>query len=330
MPERVAAVVVTYNRRALLEQCLAGLRSQTRAPATIVVVDNCSTDGTAELLAAVSGGPGTPLHSVRTPENLGGAGGFALGMERALALDPDWLWLMDDDSVPEADSLERLLAAAEALNQVLPEAAPGQGRTGLQPSVGFLASRVLWKDGSPHGMNVPGRMSRYRARAVPGGLEAVDYASFVSLLVRREAVRACGLPIAEFFIGSDDVEYTWRLTRAGFGGYLVHSSRVRHLTADNAGIDVWNLPVEPGQLEKSVCKIRNLVAVNRRRPWGWLREGLRVVLLPLAWRLRGVGAAERRQLARGARAGLWWNYEALIRYPCAPSDKPRAPAPDAP
>ncbi len=327
MSDRVAVVVVTYNRRELLERCLAAVQSQTLAPAAVVVVDNGSTDGTAELLAALSGGRGVPLRVVAPGQNLGGAGGFALGMERALGHEPTWLWLMDDDSVPDPDALQRLIDASGELRSFGGTQAAGDGNGRLR--VGFLASRVLWTDGSPHVMNVPGRLTRGRVGSVSPGLQAVDYASFVSLLVSADAVWQCGLPVAEFFIGSDDVEYTWRLTRAGLRGFLVGSSRVRHLTPRNEGMDVWRLRVGPGEIEKWAIKTRNLVAVNRRRRWGWLREGLRVALLPLVWRLRGLGKAERIRLARAAREGLFWRYEPLIRFPQRPSESAGAPAADA-
>lgn len=327
MAERVVAVVVTYNRRRLLEQCLASICSQTLAPTAVVVVDNGSTDGTSELLAALAFGPGVPVAVLRSSENVGGAGGFALGMERALGHDPEWLWLMDDDAVPEADALERLINVSRVLGQ--DAGSPGQGEQDGRCGVGFLASRVLWTDGSAHVMNAPGRLAGGRDRPALPGVEAVDYASFVSVLVRADAVRRCGLPVAEFFLGSDDVEYTWRLTRSGFRGFLVEASRVRHLTARNEGMDVWHLQVGPGDLEKWAIKTRNLVAVNRRRRWGWVREGVRVALLPLVWRLRGMGEKERRRLSQAAREGLFWHYEPLIRFPQCPSDSSGAAAANA-
>jgi len=298
---RVCAVVVTHNRRELLANCLAALRAQNRPPDLILVVDNASTDDTADFLVREAHTPGVPLHRLHSGRNLGGAGGFAIGVDAAVRLEADWLWLMDDDSEPETDALSQLLSAAERLAGVA--AAP----------IGFLASRVIWRDGSPHAMNRTGRFSRQPPPAAPEGMIPADYASFVSLLVYRHAVLACGVPIAEFFIGSDDVEYTWRLRRAGFTGHEVTASRVRHLTERNAGISLWDLSVESADIETWAFKIRNLVAVNRRRPWGWPRETLRVILIALNLRLRGVARPLRRRLVQAARKGLFWSYEPLIR-----------------
>ena len=300
---RVIAVVVTHNRRLLIAGCLAALRAQVVGPQRILVVDNASTDGTEAFLREAMREPGVPVDVLRLPRNQGGAGGFAAGMHAAMAADADWLWLMDDDCEPDADALAQLLAA------------PAQAHLQGGAQLGFLASRVLWRDGSQHRMNAPGRMSRTRLAPAPQGLVAADYASFVSLLVSRGAVEACGLPIAEFFIGSDDVEYTWRLTRAGFLGYEVADSRVRHLTEHNAGMTLWDLQVTPTDVDKWAIKTRNLVAVNRRRRWGWLREGMRLVLLDLVWRRRGMDSRLRRRLLKAAWEGLTWAYEPLIRRP---------------
>src|ERR1044072_8228547 len=76
----VVAVVVTHDRRDLLAEALTAIGAQTRVPDVVVVVDNASSDGTAELLE--SRFPGVDL--VRLPYNTGGAGGFAAGIRSAL------------------------------------------------------------------------------------------------------------------------------------------------------------------------------------------------------------------------------------------------------
>ena len=99
MTERfsVAAVVVTYNRLPLLRQCLAALTAQTAQDLTIFLVDNASTDGTAEAVAEMA----LPNLVYRnTGKNLGGAGGFAYGVREAALAGYDALWLMDDDTLP--------------------------------------------------------------------------------------------------------------------------------------------------------------------------------------------------------------------------------------
>ena len=100
-PSRVIAVVVTYNRRDLLAEALPAVLAQSRAPDAVLVIDNASTDGTAEMVAARF--PSVRLATAR--RNTGGAGGFAYGLALALAEAADLVWLMDDDTVPEPGAL---------------------------------------------------------------------------------------------------------------------------------------------------------------------------------------------------------------------------------
>ena len=105
---RTAAVVVTYNRLPLLRQCLAALTSQTALGLTIFLIDNASTDGTAEAVAAMT----LPNLVYRnTGKNLGGAGGFAYGVREAALAGYDALWLMDDDTLPTPTALAEFLQA---------------------------------------------------------------------------------------------------------------------------------------------------------------------------------------------------------------------------
>lgn len=102
----VTAIVVTYNRLPLLKQCLAALRAQTVQGFTVLLVDNASTDGTADYIKTLA----MPGLVCRNPgENLGGAGGFAYGIRAAAELGCEAVWIMDDDTLPEPDALAALL-----------------------------------------------------------------------------------------------------------------------------------------------------------------------------------------------------------------------------
>lgn len=204
----VTAVVVTRDRRALLEHSLAAVRPQ--ADRTLVV-DNASTDGTASWLAAQAG-EHADLDVLTLRENRGGAGGFHAGMEHAYAAGARWLWLLDDDTIPRPDALAALLAA---------------------PAAEAKASVARWTDGRLHPMNLPGIEREDLERVValaPQRVLPLRTATFVSLLVHREAIERFGLPRAEFFLWSDDVEYTARITRGGGTVLLVPASEVEHAT----------------------------------------------------------------------------------------------------
>jgi len=240
---RVVAVVVTYNRRDLLLEALAAVSAQTRAPDSVIVVDNASSDGTA---AAVR----TKFPAVQLAEltqNSGGAGGFAYGMAQALAGHADLIWLMDDDTVPEPGALEALLAARDR-HPVPPPA--------------LVASRVIWTDGRAHPMNTPrtkpfvSKAERLSAEAA--GCTPIRSASFVSILVDAGECRLRGLPQADYFLWNDDFEFTTRLLR-GNVGLLCPASVAVHKTATFGGTNV-----DPGQ-QRFFYEVRNKVWMLKTR-----------------------------------------------------------------
>src|SRR5688500_18234827 len=96
-PERIVGVVVTHRRRDLLADWMAVHASQTRPPDPLVVVDNADDP---DVLTLVETQP-LPATYIGSRHNLGGAGGFALGMLHALALGADRVWLADDDGRPD-------------------------------------------------------------------------------------------------------------------------------------------------------------------------------------------------------------------------------------
>ncbi len=241
---RVVAVVVTWNRCHQLVEALTALRAQTRPPDAVVVVDNSSDDGSPG--AVRSGFPEADLVALAT--NLGGAGGFAAGVARAMgAHAPDLLWLMDDDTVPEPEALASLLRVRS-------------GYRGPRPAL--LASRVVWTDGRDHPMNTPRRKPGLGAaearRAARVGGVAIRSASFVSCLVDAEVVAERGLPVADYFLWNDDFEYTTRLLR-GNVGLLCPESVVVHKTHSFGSTNV-----DPGQ--RFFYEVRNKVWLFTRSP----------------------------------------------------------------
>ena len=218
---RTVAVVVAYNRRDLLVEVLDALAVQTTPVAAIVVVDNASTDDTAELVRTRY--PRADLISVE--RNTGGAGGFAIGAARAVVRQgADLVWLMDDDTVPTPTALEALV-----------------GSVGDDRGVTIAGSRVVWTDGQDHPMNTP-RVKPFvgaRERAAAAARQAVPVrsSSFVSMLVRADALREHGLPIADYFIWNDDFEFSTRILRRS-RGFFVPGSVVVHKTVKLGATDV--------------------------------------------------------------------------------------------
>lgn len=215
----VCALVLTRDRRNLLDECLRSLAAQTHPVSELVVFDNASSDGTADWLRGLDF-PG--LRVERSEANLGGAGGYAELVRLGIQTDADWLWLMDDDAEPRPDALARLLASGPA----------------REPGTAAVGAAVLHSDGRIDPLHrcrlgrfiTPLPISAY----VPGRHPHVACASFVGLLVRTSAAREAGLPRREFFLGYDDAEYSMRLWRSG-SIHLVPEAEVVHKIAVGGG-----------------------------------------------------------------------------------------------
>lgn len=210
----VAAVVVSFNRLDYLKKCLRALEEQVRPLDEIIVVENGSTDGSADYVRRNH--PGITLFE--TGANLGGAGGFAWGVELALKHGHTSAWLMDDDAEPHTDALGPLLDAMEST-----------------PRPGFAAPLVQDENGAVVPGNLPtistDPLAQLAAQKL-GGI-ALAHATFVGVLVDLKLAAKMPLPFADFFIWFDDVEYTKRLARESFGVHVV-ASRMKH--PNNAGV----------------------------------------------------------------------------------------------
>ena len=224
------AVIVTYNRLDLLKEGVQALLDQSSA-CDILIVDNASTDETstwAESFAQAH----PSVYYENTGANLGGAGGFNYGMRRGVEMGYEFVWIMDDDAIARPDALEELLKEKDRLqNQNQP--------------FGFLASVVYWTDGSLCEMNRQRTPTHYlfledvQKALAEETLIPIETATFVSLLIPAATILKVGLPIKEFFIWSDDVEYTVRITiRNKMPAYIVPKSAIIHKTKNNAGSDI--------------------------------------------------------------------------------------------
>lgn len=220
--ETVCAVVVTYNRKELVKECLQALLNQTRPPNEIIVIDNASSDGTDREIPKQF----PQITYVRLPENIGGAGGFHEGMKLAYEKGHDWIWVMDDDAEPIKDALERLAEyfTQENISALACTVKDVNGNISLNHR-GFIDFKKIF----PLIKN-PVPLEEYEKNKI---LE-IDMASFVGLLVKKSAVSKVGYPMKEFFIHHDDVEYCVRLRLIG-RLLLVTDSVILHKEGGKSG-----------------------------------------------------------------------------------------------
>lgn len=206
----ITAIIVTYNRKKLLERCLSAITTQTRRPDAVLVIDNASTDGTPAWLHKWM-----PLHLpqatlIALDQNTGGAGGFAAGMKLAFENGAEWVWMMDDDAEPHPEALEQLMRVATDPSHVYGSLAVCGDETSWLTTV----------------LNPPlGEVER--PEDVPEHAE-VQSLPFLGFLIHRDLVARIGLPDTGYFIAADDVEYCVRAQRAGAKIIMAGRSRIEH------------------------------------------------------------------------------------------------------
>lgn len=270
MPPFVSVIVVNYNGRRLLADCLHSLRRQTypRHRFEIVVVDNASTDGSAEFLQQRF----PDVRLVRLSRNTGFAGGNNAGFTVARG---EWIALLNNDAVAEPGWLAASVNAGTpadiggvAGHIVFADDANTVNSTGLE----------LYRDGrgGDRDLNRLEPLDRSRGE-VFGGCGA-------ALVLRRTMLERVGLFRPELFMYYEDLELAWRARRATWRFVYEPTARVRHAFGASAGV---NSPLQTRFVERN----RGLVAVLHAPVWlaaaGLLGSAARVARA--AWQRRAVG-----------------------------------------
>lgn len=261
---KVSAVVVTYNRIELLKECLNALIGQSY-PCDILVVDNASTDGTDEYIQTIKSKYNN-LYYKNTEANIGGAGGFNFGMRWAVEEGYEYVWVMDDDCLPYSDALQKLIEADGILKE----------------NYGWIASAVLWKDGHECKMNrVKLKKSFYEyLEYMQYGIVQAEQATFVSLFLKAKTIKEAGLPIKEFFIWGDDIEYTRRISvRMKLPCFIAGKSKVIHAMKENTGS---NIATDiPERIDRYKYAFRNEAYLYRQEGW----KGICYYFAKCSWNL---------------------------------------------
>lgn len=245
MSETVAVVIVTFNRADLLVRMLDGLAHQTHRPDAVFVIDNASVDHTREVLDRND----LPLRITHLDENLGGAGGFHLGVQQAYAAGFDRIWLVDDDVVPAPDCLALLVAEDEACVMSVRE-----------DTAGLLVEKAATRFDLRNPLAIKPKTGMvetdYGTRAAMPRRVELQNVAFEGFMFRREVVDAIGLPDPSYFIFYDDVDFALRARRAGFRIWGIRDAvLVRQLAFDQQhSLDTW----------KGFYMFRNLFVVHFR------------------------------------------------------------------
>lgn len=255
--KRVLTFIVAYNRKELLKEGIERLLAQTaRDDMDILIVDNSTTSETKEyILEHIENGD---VIYIDTEQKLSSAGGFQYGMRYAVEHGYEFVWFMDDDCMPTKTALEEFL----------------KWDNKLDGNYGFLSSKALWKDGSINRMALQKKTLFSNVKDFSCNPIRVAFAGYVSIFIPTHIIKDVGLSIKEFFIWSDDWEYTRRISRK-YPCYLITSSVVIHKSATNIGGNIAFDSLD--RLYRYNYLYRNDVYIYRREGFkGFIYEALRL------------------------------------------------------
>ncbi|MBF0752099.1 MULTISPECIES: glycosyltransferase family 2 protein [unclassified Pasteurella] len=195
----ICAVVVTFNRKALLLNCLNAIKQQTYPVNHIVVIDNASTDGTADFLYENKWVNDAFFTFISLPENSGGAGGFYEGIKYATEQNFDYIWLMDDDGVPSENCLEKLMPYCSESCYIGPMVLDSQTKNKLS-----FAMRL------PNSLQVFDTYEDISASLKKENIIPHTVLPFNGTLISSRLIKKMGLVCKDYFIWGDEREYTLR------------------------------------------------------------------------------------------------------------------------
>ncbi|MBG6236754.1 GT2 family glycosyltransferase [Pedobacter sp. CAN_A7] len=215
--KKTVATVLTFNRIALLTECIKCIRNQTVHVDHIIVINNASTDGTKEWLEEQP-----DIEVITLTKNFGGSAGFKIGLQEAYQQEFEWIWMMDDDAFPEIDCLENLMMESELLpdkNIVLaPVVVEGD-------KVDHMHRGYIDFDKIQFPLQVHTNDKIFQKE---GNLVEISFASFIGLFIKREIISKINFPHHNYYIFQEDMEYSIRIVKAGFPIYLVKNAVVYH------------------------------------------------------------------------------------------------------
>lgn len=297
---KVTAAIVTYNRLDLLKKSLKAVLSQGTNLNHVVVINNASTDDTENWLNQQAQ-KNKKIIVFNSKKNLGGAGGFNQAVKTFIKeTNDDFVWLMDDDTIPQKDSLDALLRFAET-----------------HKPIGFINSQVRWHDAK----NMPSWMNINNPRAFSWpinlndkepGIEVVN-SSFVSVLIPRDIVLSIGLPQKEYFIWGDDIEYTNRAADIA-RGYMALNSIAVHESKENTIPGDIIKETDEKRLWRYDYEYRNRMLtsarVNKKERWQTLKGSL-TYDLPRVVLKKGVQYRGKKikSILKGSFQGIFFNPE---------------------
>jgi GT2 family glycosyltransferase len=218
---KVIVVILNWNGGSDTTACIASVQEMDYQNYQIVVIDNGSVDGSADLIARNY----PEIAILRNSENLGYAGGNNVGIRFALEQNADYVWLLNNDTQVRSDALRLLTSRAE-----------------LADGIGLLSPLIRDYD-APHNIQFTGAVANLRKRHFVTVQSAEDLSRRdvetvlwgTALLIKADLIRIIGLLDERYFAYQEDIDYSIRSIEAGFKNVLHTEAVVYHKSANSSG-----------------------------------------------------------------------------------------------
>lgn len=217
--EEIAVVICNYNKKDYILKCIYSLLKSTYKNLDIYVVDNASTDGSAE---AIRGNYKDSVTLIVNNQNLGGSGGFNTGLKEVLKKDYKYVMLLDNDVILDKNAIFSLYNLLEDNN-----------------SIAVVGSKIYSMD-NPNQIQELGAeidFSEFYIKPFYKGyidneilpeVHDCDYVPACSMMVRVDAIRKVGIMDEGNFIYWDDIDWGYRFKLAGYRVVTDSKSLVWH------------------------------------------------------------------------------------------------------
>lgn len=226
MDKKIGIVICNYNKKQFVLSCIGSVLDSSRKDFDVYVVDNASTDGSAD---AVKAAYGDRVILIQNEENLGGSGGFNTGLRAARQKGYPYYMCVDNDIVMDEHNIENLLCFLED-----------------HPEVGIVGSKICRMQHPERLQELGARLDFEKCTHVPyykdhldnediPEVQDCDYVPACSLMVRDEVIDKIGVLPEENFIYWDDMEWCYKAKLAGYRVAAYRQAKVLHDMGTNSG-----------------------------------------------------------------------------------------------
>jgi GT2 family glycosyltransferase len=265
----VVTIILNTNRRYDTLACLASLKQRVYENHKVVVLDNASSDGSVETIRHCF----PDAHIIELDRNLGYAGNNNAGITAALALEADWIFLLNEDTILAADCLLRLVEAGESDRRIA-----------------VVGPMVYHHDEPTVIQSAGGRLGRYwqsthiAQNQVDQGQfvepNEVDWISGCAIMIRGAAVEQVGMLDGRFFYYWEDTEWCLRIRRGGWRIMHVPKAKLWHKGVQR------NYRPQPLVTYYSSRNRLLMLAKHHAPPVVWLYSWMQILRTLTSWTLK--------------------------------------------